>query len=63
MVGEGRMLERVSLVAVIVGRICCIVVVMGMTICILMIFDPGLLTKAMSNKVQNLYLSGLLLPY
>ena len=63
MVGEGRMLERVSLVAVIVGGICCIVVVMGMTICILMIFDPGLLTKAMSNKVQNLYLSGLLLSY
>ena len=51
MVGERWMLERVSLVAVVVGGICCIVVVMGMTIHILMIFDPGLLAKAMSNKV------------
>jgi len=50
-VGERWMLERVSLVAVVVGGICCIVVVMGMTIHILMIFDPGLLAKAMSNKV------------
>ena len=63
MVGEGWMLEKVPLVAIVVGRTCCMVVVIGIMIRILMILDLGLLAKAMFNRVPDLHLSGLLLPY
>jgi len=62
-VGEGWMLEKVPLVAIVVGRTCCMVVVIGIVIHILMILDPGLLAEAMSNRAPNLHLSRLLLPY
>jgi len=59
----------VVVVAVVDETSCMMVVVVmvrGMMIHILMIqmvFDPGQLLKAMSNRVQNLYLSEVLLPY
>jgi len=68
-VGKGWAPEIVSLVVVVVvvGETFCVVVVivmgMGMMICILMTLDLGQLPKAMSNRVQNLHLSGVLLPY
>ena len=39
------------------------VMVMIQILTLQMIFDPGFLAKATSNRVQNLYLSRLLLPY
>jgi len=68
-VGEGWALERFSLVAVVGGEtyriMMVIVMVRGIMICmtIQIVLDPGQLLKAMSNKVQNLYLFGVLLPY
>ena len=66
-VGKGWAPERFSLVAVVGSETCRIimVMVMGMIICmtIQMVLDPGRLLKAMSNRVQNLHLSGVLLPY
>ena len=60
--------EMVPLVVVIDGTFCVVVVmvtatVMGMMIHILTTLDPGQLPKTISNRVQNLYLSGVLLPY
>jgi len=68
-VGERWALERFSLVAVVGGEtyhiMMVIVMVRGIMICmtIQIVLDPGQLLKAMSNKVQNLYLFGVLLPY
>ena len=66
MVGEGQALLMVPLVAVVVvGRTWWVVVIVrGIMIYILLILLlPGLLSKAMSNRVQNLHLFGVLLPY
>ena len=63
MVGKGQVLGKILLVAIVVSRTCCMVVVMEMVIRILMILDLGLLAKAMFNRVPDLHLSGLLLPY
>ena len=63
MVGEGWASEKVPLVAIVIGRTYCMVVVIGIVIHILIILDPGLLAEAMSNRVPNLHLSELLLPY
>jgi len=73
--GEGRAPEMIPLVVVavavaVVDETSCMMVVVvmarGMMIHILiiqMVLDPGQLLKAMSNRVQNLYLSEVLLPY
>jgi len=66
-VGERQALPMVPLItaAVVVGRIWWVVVmVREMIICILLILLlPGLLSKAMFNRTQNLHLFGVLLPY
>jgi len=66
-VGERQILPMVPLITavVVVGRTWWIVVmVREMMICILLILLlPGLLSKAMSNRTQNLHLFGVLLPY
>jgi len=60
-------LVAMVVVVVVVDETSCMVVVMvmvrGMIIHTLMIPDPGQLPIAMFNRVQNLHLSGVLLPY
>ena len=66
-VGEGQAPKRFPLVAVVVGETChmmmVVVMVKGMMIrmMIQMVLDPGQLLKTMSNRAQNLHLSGVLL--
>jgi len=68
-VGKGWVLKRFPLVAVVGSETCrmmmVIVMVRGMMICMMIqiVLDPGQLLKAMSNRAQNLHLSGVLLPY
>ena len=58
------MSEIVPLVVVIISGTFYRVMVRGMMTHILMItLAPGQLSKVMSNRVQNLYLSGVVLPY
>ena len=65
MVSEGQVLPMVSLVAIVVvvggGTWWVMVMVRGIMICILCF--PGLLSKAMFNRMQSLHLSRVLLPY
>jgi len=72
MAGKRQALEMVPLVVVVVVvvadktfcMVVAVVIVRGMMIHIWMILLlPGLLSKAMSNRAQNLHLSGVLLPY
>jgi len=68
-VGKGQALEKFPLVAVVGSETCHIMIVVvmvrGMMIhmMIQIVLDLGQLLKAMSNRVQNLHLSGVLLPY
>ena len=68
-VGKGWVLSTVSLIAIVIvvaDETFWIAVVMEiMMICTrsILLLLPGLLSKAMSNKVQNLHLSRVLLPY
>jgi len=64
-VGGGRVPVMVPLAVIAVGETWWVMVmVRGMIIHIpLILLLPGLLPKAMSNRVQNLHLSGVLLPY
>jgi len=72
-VSERWMLEIFSLVVVvIVGRTFCMVIMVVVVMMMMRIriqslstrlLLPGQLSKAMSNRAQNLHLSGVLLPY
>jgi len=70
-VGKRQAPERFPLVAIIGSETCRIMMVMVIVMArgimihmtIQMVLDPGQLLKAMSNRAQNLYLSGVLLPY
>jgi len=64
------MVPLVVVVVVVDGTFCMMVVVVRVIVMICtwsllakFIFLPGLPSKAMSNRVQNLHLSGVLLPY
>ena len=68
-VSERQALKKFPLIAVVVGKTCHMIVVVvmarGMMICMMIqiVLDPEQLLKAMFNKIQNLYLSKVLLPY
>jgi len=70
-VGGGRVLVMVSLVVVAIGETWWVMVLVLVMMMVremiiripLILLLPGLLPKAMSNRVQNLHLSEVLLPY
>jgi len=68
-VGKRQVPEKFPLVAIVVDETChmmmVVVMVRGMMIhmMIQIVLDPGRLLKTMSNRVQNLHLSGVLLSY